>query len=280
MNINENRWSINELLVRYELEPELKDIFVEGSFDREILTHHVSGKNSHQTFYEIDVVDVPLTILESYGLTSGNKQRAIALSMELTKVPSSAHVFCLVDRDLDHWFTEVSNSARLRWSSFCSIEGHFLNSEIVRDVTITTSRAKISNFEVFFESLLETLRQIFSLRLADRDLGLNMSWVSIKKYLSTESSKITFDLEKYVLAVLNKNSKMGKINEFSTSAKSWKHKLSCDVRLAFHGHDYTELLAWGISKFNGQKEFSTQEAVQRLFVLISRSTSSLSLDFQ
>ena len=34
--MNDFRWTVEELLARYELEPELLDVFVEGGFDREV----------------------------------------------------------------------------------------------------------------------------------------------------------------------------------------------------------------------------------------------------
>jgi hypothetical protein len=81
-------------------------------------------------------------------------------------------------------------------------------------------------------------------------------------------------------AVLNSNAAMKKQSEFAKATEAWQQRLSCDVRLAFRGHDYTELLAWAVSEFNGQREFATAIAVERLFVLLARSVSSLGLEVQ
>jgi hypothetical protein len=269
------RWTIDELLARYDFEPELRDVFVEGSFDREVLSHHLQAKGTGHTFYEIDTVDLPAKVLAIHGLTSGNKQRVIALSKELARVPPSAHVFCLVDRDLDHWFSKVEDTVRLRWSSYCSIESHFLSVETIRDVLITASRAKIPNFDAFASSLFIVLRHLYALRLADRELALNLKWVALRKYLATKSSEIVFDLANYTQAVLNNNSATKKKTQFISSTNGWKEKLTCDTRLACRGHDYTELLAWAVTEFNGQREFATVGAIERLFVLLARSVSSL-----
>jgi len=278
--MQDNKWTIDELLARYELEPELRDVFVEGTFDREILSHHLQASGSGHAFYEVDTVDVPIKVLALYGLTSGNKQRLIALSKELATVPTTARVYCLVDRDLDHWFGTVQNLPRLRWSSFCSIESHFLSVETIRDVVITTSRAKIGNFDVFVSSLQSVLRQLYALRLADRELGLNLKWVATRKYLTTNSSELTFDLAGYTQAVLNSSSATNKKVEFTALTDRWQRTLACDIRLACRGHDYTELLAWAVSEFHGQREFSTSDAIQRLFVLLARSVSSLANEVQ
>lgn len=278
--MQDNKWTIEELIARYQLEPELCDVFVEGTFDREILTQHLHAPNTGHAFYEIDSVDVPAALLAVRGLTSGNKQRALALSKELAKVPVEARVYCLVDRDLDHWFGDLEGSARLRWTTFCSIESHFLNVETIRDVMVTTSRAKIANFDAFVASLLSVLRQLYALRLADRALGLNLSWVAIRKYLSAKSGAIAFDLTGYTQALLNANSATRKKGEFLKTLDSWHKRLDCDIRLTCRGHDYTELLAWAIAEFKGQREFATKVAVERLFVLLARSVSSLGDEVQ
>lgn len=284
--MNDSRWTLNELLARYELEPELRDVFVEGSFDREVLSQHRFGGCAGRTFYEIDAVDISVGILESYGLTLGNKQRVIALSKQLSQVSPLAQVVCLVDRDLDHWFhtvdavDAVDAVVRLRWSVFCSIECHFLTKDTVRDIVQITSRSKIPNFELFFKSFEDVLRRLYVLRLADRELQLNLRWVALRKYLSNKDGVICFDFEKYVQAVLSSNAVLARKRDFFESLGKWGEVFNCDVRSACRGHDYTELLAWSISEFGGQKEFSTPAAIERIFVLLGRSIESLGQELQ
>lgn len=85
-----SKWTIDELLARYELEPHLSDVFVEGTFDKEVLTQAFSSTSERFTFYEINVVNVPKDTVERYGLSSGNKQRLMALAQELVPVSQDA----------------------------------------------------------------------------------------------------------------------------------------------------------------------------------------------
>jgi hypothetical protein len=277
---HDNRWSIQELIVRYELEPDLADLFVEGSFDKEVLGHSAANRGSVLAVYEIESVEVPLSVLSKYGLTLGNKQRVIALANEFEQLPSAAAVRCLIDRDLDHWFASVSDTQRLRWTKYCSIECHFLTLEIIKDIAITTARAKIGDLELFIDSLLLTLRQLYALRLADRELALNLNWVSLRKYLKRVGDTIVFEPERYVVALLNSNSSSKRKVDFDTSTRAWIDKLTCDIRLAARGHDFTSLLAWAIAGFGGDKEIANEVAVERLFVLLSRNVGSLAMEVQ
>ena len=275
-----NRWTIPELVARYELEPELIDVFVEGSLDREILTHAIPRASLGPVFYEVDSVHVPAEVLQKYGMSSGNKQRVIALAKELSVLPEGAKVTCLVDRDLDHWFSDLVGDKRLKWSIYCSIECHFLTPESVRDVAQTTARVKIKRLDNFLSSLLTVLRVLFSLRLVDREMNLALRWTALRKYLSRDGDAIVFDSVKYVAALLNANAKRTITQDFLGRQQAWLNKLNCDIRLSARGHDYTELLAWAISEFGGQKEFASEVAIERLFVLLSRSVHSVAAELQ
>jgi hypothetical protein len=202
-----NRWTIEELRARYELEPELNDVFVEGYFDREVLMQASKSLAIRPRIYEIDSVEVPATLLTKYKLTSGNKQRVMALSEELCSLPSEAKVSCIVDRDLDHWFTGVANTQRLRWSIFCSMECHFLTPNIATDILLTTGRAKIRDFDAYLTSLRDVLRMLYALRLTERGHSLSLKWVVLRKYLTRSGDCIGFDSEKYLVALLSSNSK-------------------------------------------------------------------------
>ncbi len=274
------QWTIAELLVRYELEPQLVDVFVEGVFDKEVLSHAFRVTGLPHSFYEIETVCIPPAILAKHGLTSGNKQRVIALSREFQILEPDAKVLCLADRDLDHWFGTLETSRRLRWTVYCSIDSHFLTKDIIRDVLVTTGRARIADLDVFLESVFHILKALYALRLSDRENGYALKWVALKKYLTREGNQIVFDAESYSTAVLNTNAKLPKKATFMRSVTSWASKLNCDVRLASQGHDYCELLAWSMAEFGGQKEFRSKNAVKRLFVLLSRSIETIPMELQ
>ena len=276
----ESRWSIEELLVRYDLEPELRDVFVEGTFDREIFSHAQGSVDPPVTFYEIDSVDVPDDMLGRHGLSRGNKQRVIALARELSSLSERAKVVCLVDRDLDHWFGDLEVARHLRWTTFCCTESHFLTLETVRDIFVTTARTKIKSLETFFRSLTETLILLYALRLADRELDLSLSWVALKKYLKRNGDCLRFEVEAYATAVLNGNAQLARRKEFVTCYQRWIKRLDCDVRLSARGHDYTEVLAHSVGVFGGQREFASSGAIERLFVLLARAVDTISLELR
>ncbi len=274
-----NRWSIDELRVRYELEPGLYDLFVEGIFDKDVLSQAPLCANKNIAIYEVDAVEVPVDIVLKHGLSLGNKQRVMALSKELETLPVDSKVYCIVDRDLDHWLNELKKWPRLRWTTFCSIECHFITQQFVAHILITTGQAKIKNAEAFYSSLTKILEKLFALRLSDKELNFCMTWIDLRKYLSRFDESALFDVDKYITALLIKNSKSKDKATFSAAYKKWLKKIEGDVRHASRGHDYTELLAWAMKEFRGQKSFTNQLAIERLLVALAPSISSLEQEF-
>lgn len=268
--MDDTRRTIDELVTRYELEPDLKDIYVEGDFDKEILCHYFKCNNTtDRTVYVIDSVNIPYEILMKNGLTEGNKQRVIALARELSSIPENGSLKFLVDKDLDHWLGEIEKTGRLIWTDFCSMELYFFNEDILKDIILTTAKAKIKDWDIYLNSMINALKQIYTLRLVDKDLGLSFEWIPLDKYLTIENSKITFDLSRYVKNLLNKNHKHAISKQFSDSFTIWESKLLGDFRNYIHGHDSVTLIAWSIKTSKGISAFSTPEALERLHILLA-----------
>jgi hypothetical protein len=270
------RRTIEELLVRYELEPGLRDIYVEGSFDREVIIR-CSDRCSDRivTVYEIDSVDVPVSLLNEYGLTEGNKQRVIALSKVLSDIEANCLYRCLVDRDLDHWFGPLERIRGLVWTDHCAIELYFLTDELLRDIVIFAAKARIDNLAAFKASLIDALSLLYAVRLADRDLGWSMKWISCDKHLSAVDSRVEFDEREYIKRLLMANGRYLSKATFEESMQGWRNRFYGDPRSHIRGHDFVEVLGWAIRAFRGSREFASTTVIQGVFVMHAARVSEL-----
>lgn len=264
------RRSIDDLMLRYELEPSLSDIYVEGDFDRDVLTACVDEQGcSARIVYTVDSVEVPFEILSKYGLTEGNKQRVIALSRELGERVDSKCKF-LVDRDLDHWFEDLATVPGLVWTRYCSLELYFFNDELLKRFLIASSRSRISDWQLFIKSFCLVLVFMYAARLADKELDLKVSWVAPDKDLRLVGGLLEFDQESYISKILNKSQQMKQKERFTAAVNSWFAKcLVEDHRLAIRGHDFVALLAFVVKNGKGIPALGTEEAVERALVLLS-----------
>lgn len=261
------RRTIDELLIRYELEPSIKDVFVEGKFDQEVISNCFRNAGQHDRIvYEIDTVDIPKSLLLAHGLTLGNKQRVIALARELAKQSNNYLYKCFVDRDLDHWFGNLESTRGLIWSKYCSIELHFFSDELLKELLITVARTQIDDWESYYKSLITTLSDLYALRLTDRELDWSLKWLPIDKFVSCCDCRINLNLKEYRKRLLLKNRKSKYEKQFDCLFAKWKSKLRGDHRCHIRGHDFIELLTWTVDKFNGIKAISSSVAIERILV--------------
>ncbi len=266
------RRSIDDLVLRYELEPTLNDVYVEGYFDKEVLTACFQhAQDSSRIVYTIDSVDVPEVVLRKYKLTEGNKQRVIALAQELGEVGNLKCRF-LVDKDIDHWFEELVQSKGLMWTKYCSLELYFFTEALLEKLIVSVSRCKIGEWKDFVLSFCNSLVMLYSARLADRELNLKLTWIDIDKSLSLKNGMLLLDFDSYVSKVLNKNSKMADMKIFRDKAEEWyKRCRDADYKMAIRGHDFVKVLAWVIKNGRGNSALGSEDAIERAFLLIATS---------
>lgn len=266
------RRSIDDLRLRYELEPDLKDIFVEGAFDKEILGACFKHANDiSRIVYTIDSVDVPEEVLRKYGLTEGNKQRVIALAQELDDLNGLKCKF-LVDKDTDHWFENLIKSQGLLWTKYCSLELYFFTEELLEKLIVNVSKCKIGEWKKFVSSFCDVLIALYAARLADRELELNLTWVEFEKSLTFKGGVLLFNFDSYISKVLNKNAKMPNLKIFMDKSKEWLSRCrDADHKMAIRGHDFVQLLAWVIKNGRGNTAWGSEEAVERAFVFMTTS---------
>jgi len=269
------RWEIDELMARYELEPELQDFFVEGQFDKDILFNVTRESGISKTIYDIGVVNIPNSLVSSYGLTSGNKQRVIALAKTLSTIKQRCSYTCWVDKDQDHWLGNIQIVNRLKWSCFCDIESHFITKAFVEKILITGCKSRIPNFDDFFSSFISVLQEIYALRVADKRLGLNLKWIDFSPSLSIKESLISFDSGMYSSKVLNSNAKLKQLKSFAASAAYFIDNYHKDCRFQIRGHDFVWLSSWSAKKFKGIPELASESAIERILVLLSNQIQTI-----
>ncbi|MEW5714561.1 DUF4435 domain-containing protein [Pseudomonas sp. SB113] len=270
------RRSIDELLARYEYEPELKDVYVEGVFDKEVFSMLLEDTEGVvEAIYEIDSVDVPADVLAELGLTSGNKQRVIALAKKLSVLGDEPKYRCVVDKDLDHWLMKVEDVPKLFWTAHTSIEMYFFTADILRRILLVGSKAKIANLESYSSSAIGALRSVYAMRLVDRELDWCMEWVDPTAQFSERAGVIFFNEESYVRRLLSKNNKMALLSEFNAALAVWQAKLLGDPRSHIRGHDFVSMLAWSVKEFKGLREFQTTTAIERMLILTASKATDL-----
>ncbi|MHC0613779.1 DUF4435 domain-containing protein [Komagataeibacter oboediens] len=262
------RRKIDEIALRYELEPELKDTYVEGTTDKTILDMSFRGVDNDRVFYPIDGIDIPASILEKHNLTSGNRQRVIALSKELNLSPSSKVKF-LIDKDTNQWIRNDIHAINLIYTKYCDMECHFISEQIIKDILINCGNAKIPNWSAFFSSFIKSLKKIYAIRLSLADMDLNLSLSGVVNSLIYGKTNIDFNNKDYLLKSCLKNNCIEKKNDIQEKYDFWIKKIDGeDIKNVCRGHDFIDVMSWSIKKFKGKKNFS-ESLDSALYLLVN-----------
>lgn len=272
------RVKIEELRARYELEPSLKDFYVEGAFDRDVLEQCARKlKIGSVSLYEIDAVDVPPALVAACNLTDGNKQRVITLARALADIDSACGYRCIVDRDIDHWIGELENTRGLVFTEFCDIESYYLIQKFINHLLVNIGKCKIQDWDLFYISFLSTLKNLYSLKLAGVNLEWNLSWMTFERSLLMTDGIIEFDVDDYSKKVLAQNKRSAESDEYGEAFGVSTRMLEGDPRSFVRGHDLVALIVWVMQKFGGVKGLSSPEAIERFMVHAVEDAENLTL---
>jgi len=263
------RRTIEELSARYFLEPELEDIIVEGEFDRDVLNMVLSEQEDCRAVYEIDTIHVESELLVSYGFSSGNKQRVIALANELAKACSEeCKYICMVDKDIDHWIGTLGDVRNLKWSKYTSLDAHFYRQGTTKRLLVACGKAQVEDFPRLFWSMGHVLCSLYRIRVAGAILDFTFRWPDFTKSLSIEAGELRFDLDGFKRKLLQNSGLSKRAADLNAKLQELEGAMEGqDIRDRIRGHDLIDVMAWVLRKTKGVREFSTSSAISRLLVL-------------
>lgn len=261
--MDETRRTIAELVTRYQLEPSLRDVYVEGPFDASFIAWFLeSGGISDVAVYAITTVDVPAGVLDKHGLTLGEKQRLIAFAREIVAVlDDSGQVTCIVDADLDYVFERVLAEHIVLLTDYPSIEAYLFQRELLAQWLSVTARLNRSKVSEVIDSLPTLLSRLFLARCASLSLGWRMTWISVDAGVNKTKHGYVFDSQQFIDRLLQRNGRTTQRADFLTEVEALRGRLRRDPRHAMHGHDFVDLLTIAVRRASRQRWLHSADAV-------------------
>lgn len=180
--MSDDRRKLPELAVRYEIEPTLRDEYVEGAFDAVLVSWLLKQQGCEEAVvYEIDTVDVPPEILKEHGLDVGQKGRVIALCLELEKSAKiSTQVTGVVDRDYDTVLGIQRPCPLLQVTDFSCMEMYAYNEEVLQAFFHLHVRKEGYTARAFMAAAQHVLREAFLMRCTNQKLGYGLTWLAVE----------------------------------------------------------------------------------------------------
>ena len=259
------RSTLDELRAKYDLEPTLRDVYVEGGLDAAIVEWLFRGSRcGHVSVLEICNVEIPSDLLTQYGLQDGEKRRVIALCRELeSQISPGTQVTGIVDRDYDRLLGVAHACPLLLFSDFACMEMYFAETSVLEKYLHFVLRRTDQSARTLLGRMMPILQEIFLIRTANQELGLCLHWLDIKDQCDVTSQGMRFDPHEFIRKYLNKNAKLQESERFDEKTKSYRSRLNSDPRHHANGHDFVQLLSLHVRRVLKNKNVSDIEVVEK-----------------
>lgn len=241
------RRTIESLIAKYTLEPTIRDVYVEGPFDRDVVRWAL--RVSHTTnvqILEIDTVEIPSVLLLQLGYTEGNKQRVIALGAILEqRLGTGTHqVSCIVDADCDRLLDITVPGALVLVTDYACMEMYLFDSlELEKFLTLALG-CETARVPKIIAQYVSVLRELFLIRAANLAMALGLEWLDFTRCCEIGGDEVRFDRDQFVDRLLDKNQRRGLKVQLLATVESLRARMSRDPRHQMHGHDFIGLLTW------------------------------------
>jgi len=259
---------LDELIALYSLEPSLKDIYVEGVNDKNLIEWVLSAHNIKDiSVYSIDGVEVNDDILERHRLNRrSNRSKVLALSAELAQsLPVTCKIVCIADRDQEDYLPSGLGNCFLGFTDYNSTELYLLRSSMIRKfISLVLGGFPISEDRLVAQAI-PILEDLYVLRLANQALDWNMEWINFTKYVQI-TEEFSFDRERFQKAYLQKNRKWNRRAVFEIKVEELRSMLKDDRRFRLRGHDLMELLYYAVKKRKSSRKFGNVHTFRGAFM--------------
>ena len=243
--------TIKELITRYELEPNLRDIYVEGK--RDLIFFRNFSDFSKQTNVVIYQISDCVSFSEknrkkakdmNLSLTYNNRHKVIFFAKELdSNLSNKGPVRCITDKDFDPLLNNDYGCTILWFTDYANIEMYLFNMETFKKYFDNFLKIINSPIKMILKEFSNILVRLFLIRVTNYTLNLNLEWLDFSKYWICKNFKIKFKEDKFIRAYLGKNSQLNKVDLFYLKMEELEEMLDEEVRNYIHGHDFIKLLS-------------------------------------
>ena len=240
-----DRRTIEEIITRFEMHSDLRDVFVEGARDESLLSWFFDETVCEAAVvYPVDTVDVPEHLTREIIYDGGNKKRLLALSriLENELAPECDAARCIVDRDFQDFGFPVSGRY-VRVTDYACMEAYGVGPTPLKKLLRLFFGGRLDENDMKSIRLIVTF--LFAARLAKMTLAPQAAWYSnFDKCCSLTKGVLYFDEGEFVRRLANLS--QHRLDTAALSAEIDKIRATFPSNWLFtlQGHDMAEVAAW------------------------------------
>ena len=247
--------SFSELLAICRLEPEMRNIIVEGITDKLVIERFL--KKEHKTGISVMNVDM-ICFDEEYKkiskeevklLKESNKEKVIYLTSKVENVSSTCRLLGIIDRDFDMIFNKKREGRYLAYTDYNSMELYLFKEDYIIEIIGNIYRISSDlDVKALMASIGRVCRFLFFLHCYL--IPINGKMVDISKNFSydKQTNECKLDMDKYLPKILQNNKLADNPNIISDKLKSKLNIPAEDIRLEMRGHDFISVLYHALNK--------------------------------
>lgn len=275
--MNELQRSIEELLTLYKLEPETRDIFVEGVTDKIVLERFIE-KNQLPDVKVIEVhqIDFKTIYGEFPKIKTNNKAKLIALNQKLEqRFNNKLSVTIIIDIDFDEILQTKNSGQYLVYTDFNSLELYLYNSHTLDIFYKTILRSFPINGSDTIKLFNPILTDKFVIRVAINKDGVvpSAKFTPFEKTIVVNKKDITisFSASDHIRKIVNNIRRMPELETFIECFQDVKSTISAESAKTIRGHDFINLFFQFINSIKNDIGLTVETLERCLFQCIDYS---------
>lgn len=269
---------INEIIVLYELEPNLNDIYVEGISDKLIFDRYLKKYiNESVKVKTVDDIDFR-EIYEKYPDIKRNKKKKLIALCELIEQSFEENlkgISIIIDRDFDEMKGELKENDYIFYTDYNSLELYLFDCNIINIFYKNFLRGFPFSGEHTLNTISPILIEKFLIRLILDSIGpyLKEQITDLKKSVSVnkQTGAIEFFTESHLKKILNNVGKTGEKEFCLELIEEYRRILPSEKKKCIKGHDFIHLLFIFIDKIKNNIKLSEQTFERLIFQCIDYS---------
>jgi len=246
------RRTMDEFVFLHLSERSIRDIVVEGDYDKSIVTEYLSSsENPNLSVWTIDSIEIDDDEVLRTGRDANNRERIIYLAKKYEDLVGHAGgALFIVDKDFAD-LTENKLSARdLHYTDYSCMEMYFYNERSLRRfLTVYCNRPDWQAIDLM-ECIQSTIQRMFAIRAAAEALGIRLNWIDRCVCLSVNRLTLKFDDKEFISRLLSKIGLHDRNSELKERTDSMILEFSDEPRNQIHGHDFLRVLQFVLRSNN------------------------------
>lgn len=261
---------LSEVIALYKLEPDSKDLYLEGREDSNIFEYFFNENDvSEIAIYEINAID--FSEVADVDLSS-NKEKVKYFSKIIYSEfgANLKNVTCVVDRDFDTIDDNFIKNSYLLYTDFANLEMYFFNHECLNKFL----RLGLKNFPLSSKEIMASLEtiliDIYAFRYARDEINKSYQLPALDKTFKVSNGKIQYDPNEFLNKFINKNACKNQQKEFQEKillVKN-KHLELKESRYFMHGKDFIELFFNLVRKIKNPYNFNLKTFTRSIIITI------------